>query len=271
MRRSLVSILAALAVVAALAGCGQKQTATDTSMASSDSMLSSNPVEQPQGNITPEQGMTPAQSAPEQTAPAPAPRPATHTPSTPRHSSSGSSGGGSSTASHSTGTRVDAGTALNVAIDSQISSETANVGDTWTGTLKDNIIVGDKVVFPAGSTVTGTVTEAVAAQKGSLARLGVAITAITANGNKTAIEAGTEPIEAGSPRARNLGAMAGGAAAGALIGKAVGGGGKGALIGGLIGAAGAGAAVARSKGYQVVLKEGTVVTFNVKSPVTVRS
>jgi len=268
MRRSFASVLAALAVVAALAGCAKKDTATDTSTASSDSMLASNPVEQPQGNITPSQGMTPAQSAPAQSAPAPAPRPATHTSSTPKHTSSG---GGGSTASHSTGTKVDAGTALNVAIDSQISSETANVGDTWTGTLKDNVIVGDKVVFPAGSTVTGTVTESVPAQKGTLARLGVAITAITANGNKTAVEAGTEPIQAGSPRARNLGAMAGGAAAGALIGRAVGGSGKGALIGGLIGAAGAGAAVAKSKGYQVVLKEGTVMTFNVKAPVTVRS
>jgi len=266
MRHPFGLTLAALLAVVALAGCGQKQTATDTTMTTSDSLLSSNPVEQPQGTLTPDQGMTPAQeTAPEQSAPAPAPKPRS---TTPRHTSSG---GGTSTASHSTGTRVDAGTALNVAIDSQISSETSNVGDTWTGTLKDNIIVGDRVVFPAGSTVTGTVTEAVPAQKGTLARLGVAITAITANGNKTAVEAGTEPIEAGSPRARNLGAIAGGAAAGALIGRAVGGSGKGALIGGLIGAAGAGAGVAKSKGYQVVLKEGTVVTFNVKQSVTVRS
>jgi hypothetical protein len=126
-------------------------------------------------------------------------------------------------------------------------------------------------VFPAGSTVTGTVTEAVPAEKGSLARLGVEVNAITVNGTRHAVDAGTEAIVAGSPRARNLGAIAGGAAAGALIGKAVGGSGKGALIGGLLGGAAAGAGVAKSKGYQVVLKEGTVVTFNVKAPVTIRT
>jgi len=126
-------------------------------------------------------------------------------------------------------------------------------------------------VFAAGSVVTGTITEAVPAQKGSLAKLGLAVTSITSNGNKVAVDAGTESIEAGSPRARNLGAIAGGAAAGALIGRAIGGGGKGALIGGLIGGAAAGGAVAKSKGYQVVLKEGTALTFNVKQPVTVHS
>jgi len=76
---------------------------------------------------------------------------------------------------------------------------------------------------------------------------------------------------AGSTRARNVGAVAGGAAAGALIGKAVGGSGKGALIGGLIGGASAAGAAAASKGYQVVLKEGTVITFSVKENVMVRS
>jgi len=73
-----------------------------------------------------------------------------------------------------------------------------------------------------------------------------------------------------SPRARNLGAVAGGAAAGALIGKAAGGG-KGALIGGLIGGAAAGAGVAASKGYQVVIKEGTPLTFTVDEDKFVKS
>jgi hypothetical protein len=171
----------------------------------------------------------------------------------------------------STGVTVDAGTSISVSVSNQISSETANVGDTWSGEVKENVIVGDKVVFPAGSVVSGVITEAVPAAKGTLARLGFEVNAITVNGTKHAVEAGTEAIEAGSPRARNLGAIAGGAAAGALIGKAVGGGGKGALIGGLLGGAAAGAGVARSKGYQVVLKEGTVVTFNVKQAVTVHS
>lgn len=257
MRHPNLAVIAVL-TVAALSGCGAKQTAMDTT-ASSDSLLSSSPVEQPSGSITPQSGFN--QSAP--VANNTAPRAPRYSP--PRQSTP------SPAPARDRGVTVASGTGLNVGVDTQVSSETANVGDTWTGTLKENVIVGDRVVFPAGSVVSGVVTEAVPAEKGSRARLGLGVTGITVNGSRIAVEGGTEPIEAGSTRARNLGAMAGGAAAGALIGRAAGGSGKGALIGGLIGGAVAGAGVAKSKGYQVVLKEGTVITFNVKQPVTVRS
>ena len=245
-----------------LAACSQNKTADVA--ATSDSLMASNPVEQPAGDITPQSqytepkpDATPAATTPATKTTPPAHKPATKTPAP--------------APAANPGTRVDAGTAISVSVASQISSETANVGDTWTGEVKENVIVGDRVVFPAGSTVSGTITEAVPAKSGSLARLGVEVNAITVNGTRHAVDAGTEAIEAGSPRARNLGAIAVGAGAGALIGKAVGGGGKGALIGGLLGAGAAGAGVAKSKGYQVVLKEGTVVTFNVKQPVTIHS
>ena len=261
MRRPFLLTSAALLMIAAVSGCAQKQAAND-SLLSSDSLLASNPVEQPSGNITPEPGTYPPQTTPSNPS---STRPATTRPrpSTPRPSPS--------VPAPSPGVRVDAGTPLNISVDTKLSSETANVGDTWQGQLKENVIVGDRVVFPAGSMVTGVVTEALPAEKGNHARLGIGVTAINVNGNSIPVEAGTEAIEAGSPRARNLGAIAAGAGAGALIGRAVGGSGKGALIGGLIGGAAAGAGVAKSKGYQVVLKEGTVITFNVKQPVTVRS
>jgi hypothetical protein len=261
MRRFLVlttATLFTLAAIVTLSGCGAKQTANE-STASSDSLLASNPVEQPSGSITPQSDFSQQQSPPATSEPAA--KPASQKPhTTPSEKPA---------PAKSPGVKVEAGTALNISVDTQVSSETANVGDTWTGTIKENVIVGDRVVFPAGSVVSGVVTEALPAEKGKLARLGLGVTAVTVNGQKTAIEAGTESIEAGSPRARNLGAIAGGAAAGALIGRAVGGSGKGALIGGLIGGAAAGTAVAKSKGYQVVIKEGTAITFNVKAPVTV--
>lgn len=255
------TILAVVAITA-FAGCGAKQTASD-STASSDSLLASNPVEQPSGSITPQSDYSQQQQQ-TTTPPSQPAKTASHRPTTQPSEKPAPA--------KSAGVKVDAGTALNISVDTQLSSETANVGDTWTGTLKENVIVGDHVVFPAGSVVSGVISESVpAGGKDSRARLGLAVTGITANGNKTAIEAGTETIEAGSARARNLGAIAGTAAAGALIGRAVGGSGKGALIGGLIGGAAAGTAVAKSKGYQVVIKEGTAITFNVKQPVTVRS
>ena len=259
MRRLSTLALVALLTAVSLAGCGAKQTAVDTT-ASSDSLLASSPVEQPSGSITPSTDFnqqTPAAGTP------PAARPASTPPSSkPRPKPA---------PARNPGVTVAAGTALNIGVDTQVSSETANVGDTWTGTIKENVIVGDRVVFPAGSVVSGIVTESLPAAKGSQARLGLGVTGITVNGDKIAVEGGTEVIEAGSPRARNLGAVAASAGAGALIGRAVGGSGKGALIGGLIGGAVAGGAVAKSKGYQVVIKEGTVITFNVKAPVTVHS
>lgn len=269
MRRSYVLILASLLSLAALAGCGAKQTATDAT-ASSDSLLASNPVEQPSGSITPTTDMTQPQT------PAETP-PATSTTTTRTASTSTKSKPKPAPApapAKDYGTTVDAGTALNISVDTQLSSETANVGDSWSGTMKENVIVGDRVVFPAGSVVSGVVTESVEAgaakSAGKTASLGLSVTAITVNGTKHAIEAGTEPIVAGSARARNIGGVAAGAGAGALIGKAVGGG-KGALIGGLLGGGAGAAAAAKSKGYQVVIKEGTVVTFSVKVPTTVRS
>jgi outer membrane lipoprotein SlyB len=89
------------------------------------------------------------------------------------------------------------------------------------------------------------------------------------NGTDERISATTEAVIAGSTRARNLGAIAGGAAAGALIGKAVGDG-KNATVGGIIGGATAAGIVAGSKGYQVVLPSGTVMTFTVNETVAMR-
>ena len=140
----------------------------------------------------------------------------------------------------------------------------AQAGDAWQGVVADPVVIGTAAPIPAGSIVHGVVRGVAPAQKGSRAYLLLAVTSIDVNGKTHNIGAGTDSIVAGSTRARNLGAIAGGAAAGALIGKAVGGGGKGALIGGLIGAGATTAGVAGSKGYQVVLKEGTEMTFTTR-------
>ena len=142
-------------------------------------------------------------------------------------------------------------------------------GDTWTGTVKDPVIIGDRVVIPAGATVNGVVSGAKAAEKGSRAMLVLAVRSVDVDGKTHALSANADSMIAGSTRARNVGAVAGGAGAGALIGKAIGGG-KGALIGGLLGAGAATGAVAASKGYQVEVKEGAEITFNVNEAVVMK-
>ncbi len=267
MRRVFLLCGAALVLVAALNGCASKKTAEETST-SSDSLLASNPVEQPQGSLTPQ-----TQYQQQQTSePPPMEQPTAEKPratSTKTHSRPSPSSPSREPAE--TGVTLAAGTPIQVGVTAQLSTETANVGDTWTGEVKDNVIVGNTVVIPAGSQVNGVVAAVAPAQKGSRASLELAVKSVIVNGKSHPVSASMEPIVAGSTRARNVGAVAGGAAAGALIGKAVGGSGKGALIGGLIGGASAAGAAAASKGYQVVLKEGTVITFSVKENVMVRS
>jgi hypothetical protein len=179
--------------------------------------------------------------------------------------------GSSSAPAEAPGLTIDAGTPIQVGVTAQVNSETAHEGDSWTGEVKEPVVVGSTVVIPAGSTVNGVVEGVKGAEKGSRAFLLLSVRSVTIDGKTHDVEAGTDSIIAGSTRARNLGAIAGSAAAGALIGKAIGGGGKGALIGGLLGGAAATGVVAKSKGYQVVIKEGTIITFNVSKKTQMRT
>lgn len=243
----------AIVLAVALSGCGKKQTA-DMTLADSTA-FAANPTESTAADLTP-QGTVP-QPAP---TPTPAPKPKATAPKAapaPR------------APAPAPGITVPSGTAIAVTLNDQISSETAKVGDTWTGVVKNSIVIDEKTVIPAGSTVQGTVTAVKPAAKGDRALLDLSVTSLGVEGTDYSATATTPAIEAGSTRARNLGAIAAGTGAGALVGGAVGGK-KGALIGGLIGAAGSGGAVAASKGYQVVLKQGTELTFNTTRSVNIK-
>jgi hypothetical protein len=248
----------ALMMALALASCGKKtEYASETT---SDSLLAANPVETPQGNITPQseyQQESQKNEAPPAVKPAAKPKTKTTTTTTsePRAVAS------------NPGITVPAGTGIKINVKAAISSETAQPGDAWTGEVTAPVVIGTAAPIPAGSTVQGVVSGVKAAEKGSRAFLVLSVRTIDIGGRTHNIHATADSIIAGSTRARNLGAIAGSAAAGALIGKAIGGGGKGALVGGLLGAAAGTGAVAGTKGYQVVLKEGTELTFVVEDAV----
>jgi outer membrane biosynthesis protein TonB len=251
----------AIVLAAAVEGCGAKKDA-ETTMADSTA-FATNPTEQGQGDLAPQGQVPPPEPEPvpeprvekPKRSPAPTPRPKAPAPAP--------------TPAPNPGITVPSGTVITVAVTTPISSETAQVGDTWTGVVKNNVVVGEKTVIPSGSTVSGTVSAVKSAAKGDRAMLDLAIGSMTVEGASYAANATTTAIEAGSTRARNLGAIAGTAGAGALIGGAVGGK-KGALIGGLIGGVGASGAVAKSKGYQVALKEGTELTFSTSKAVNIK-
>lgn len=139
---------------------------------------------------------------------------------------------------------VRSGTTVLVALASDLSSRTANVGDAWYGTVTENVMNQDENVIPPGSPVDGEVVAVLPAQEGSRAMITLAIYAIRVDGHDESIAASAEPVIAGSIRARNLGAFAGGAEAGG------------------------GAGV--PDGDQVVLSDGTVVSFTVSQTVAMR-
>lgn len=259
MRDLRMLIVAALALALAAASCAKK--ADQVAETAGDSLLAASPVETPAGNMTPTQDyqQPPAETPP---TPTPTPRPATPKPATPKATPKPA-------APENPGVSVPAGTALKVTLSAPISSETAQAGDAWEGTVKEPLVIGTSAPIPAGSTIRGVIRAVKPAEKGDRAMLNLAVTSVVVGGSVHTLAASTEEIVAGSTRARNLGAVAGGAAAGAIIGKAVGGG-KGALIGGLAGAAATAGAVSTTKGYQVVLKEGTELTFTTDEAVVMK-
>ncbi len=154
-----------------------------------------------------------------------------------------------------------------VSIDEPLSSKSAAVGQSVTARLNQPLIVGDRVVFPAGSSVEGQVTGVKPAKKGfkdSGGALAIAFERISApNGRSVKIVAGFTKVAEGSGKKK--GAIIGGSAAGAaLLGKVLGKDPKGAaLIGGAIGTAVAGS----TRGKEAVLESGEEVTMALEAAV----
>jgi len=152
-----------------------------------------------------------------------------------------------------------AGTELQVALDTPVSSATSKVGDSVRAHLTQAIIVDGATAIPEGSSVVGTVTEAVPVKKiGGAASVGVRFDAVELPGQTVVIDASIQQ-KAKSETAKDAGTIAGATAAGAILGRVLSKHDKtkGTIIGGVIGgAAGTGAAVA-TKGKDVEIAAGT--------------
>jgi hypothetical protein len=258
LRRSFTALALLLALSALAAGCAKKADES-AGTASSDSLLATNPIEQPQGGLEPQSGVQPNAPAEPTPAPAPAttPKPARKPANTPAPAPA-------------PGTTVPGGTPIKIGVNVALNTETAHEGDSWSGTVKDAVTIGSTAPFPAGSVVHGVVAAVRPAEKGSRAFFVLRITSIEANGATHEIGATADSMIAGSTTKRNVGAIAGSAAAGALLGKAIGGSGKGAVIGGILGGAAATGAVVASKGFQVDVKQGQEIVFHVDTDTKVK-
>ncbi|HVW78556.1 MAG TPA: hypothetical protein VHB45_13155 [Alloacidobacterium sp.] len=164
---------------------------------------------------------------------------------------------------------VPAGTTLSVRLGSALSSKTSNAGEGFNGTLVNSVTVRGVTAIPAGSAVSGTVTDAKSAGrfKGA-ASLGIRLQALTVRGRTYQISSSVYSQQTTGKGKRTAGFIGGGGAAGALIG-GLAGGGKGAAIGALAGA-GAGTAGAGLTGNNrdISLSPETVISFRLLNSLT---
>lgn len=172
---------------------------------------------------------------------------------------------GSSQSSGRTG--IPAGHEIDVSLDTQLSSDTAQVEERFQATTVADVYRGNEVLIPAGSVLRGIVSSVNRAsrtdRKGSLT---VSFDQMTVSGRTYPMRGTvTQALESEGIKgeAARIGA---GAGVGAIIGGIIGGV-KGALLGVLIGGGGT---IAATEGKDVTLPPGTILRVRLDQPPNIR-
>jgi hypothetical protein len=164
---------------------------------------------------------------------------------------------------------IPAGTNVTARIGTTLGSKTAQDGQTFTGVLANGISRGGKVVIPAGSGVTGVVSEAKSAGKfKGEAIIAIRLTSINIHGVPTNVGTDEYCVTQKGKGKRTAVVIAGGTGAGALIG-GLAGGGKGALIGGLVGAGAGTAGAAFTGNKELTIPAESAVSFKTTTAITI--
>jgi hypothetical protein len=182
----------------------------------------------------------------------------------------GTQGGqtGTSTRGSQTGTSsIPAGQELDVRLQTELSSSTAQVEDRFEATTVVDLYRGDEVLIPAGSVMRGIVrTVEKATRTDRKGQMTVSFDQVTVRGRTYPMRGTvTEAIESSGMKgeAARIGA---GAGVGAIIGGILGGA-KGALLGVLIGGGGT---IAATEGKDVTLDAGTILRVRLDTPPVIR-
>ena len=161
---------------------------------------------------------------------------------------------------------VSAGTSVTVSLGSALGSKLSQSGQTFSGSVAKDVMVGDEVVIPKGSTVSGTVIDAkpLGKFKGG-ALLELRLTSINLNGYEMPVKTAARSFSLKGKGKRTAVLTGGGAALGGIIG-ALAGGGKGAAIGAAAGAGAGAGGSAFSGNKEIVLPAESDVTFELTQP-----
>jgi len=164
---------------------------------------------------------------------------------------------------------VPSGTSVAIRLLDPIDSEKAQPGQTFRATLDAPLPTDGDVAVPSGYNVKGHVVDVKSAGKfAGQSLLVLELDSISVGGRLYGIEA--DPYRRqGKNRSTNTAEKVGaGAVIGAIIG-GIAGGGKGAGIGAAAGGGVGGGVQAAGKGQQIVLPSETVLSFTLRSPLTV--
>jgi hypothetical protein len=151
-----------------------------------------------------------------------------------------------------------------------LSSETAQIETPVTARLRQAVVVDGYTALPAGSIVTGTVTDVDRAGRvKGRARLAFRFNQIQVRGEREELRTNPVAFEAEATKGEDATKIGAGAGIGAIVGGIVGGG-KGAAKGGAIGGAAGTGVVLATRGKEVELASGTDITATLAQPTTVR-
>lgn len=162
---------------------------------------------------------------------------------------------------------VPVGQQLDVRLQDRLSSGTATTEQRFQATTAVDLMQGDRVLVPAGSTIRGVVSSVEPAGKiDRTGRMTLAFDQITVNGREYPMRAlATQVFESGGIRdeAATVGTAGG---VGAIVGGILGGL-RGALIGAIVGGGGV---IAATEGKDVELPAGTIVRIRLDTPLEIR-
>lgn len=164
---------------------------------------------------------------------------------------------------------VPAGTQLSIRLTDEVSSEKAQVGDVFHGSISAPVTIDEQTIIPTTADVEGRVVEVKSAGRfAGQSVLTLELTKLTMNGRSYNLQT-SQWTKSGNGRGKSTATkVGGGAAVGAILG-GIFGGGKGAAIGAAAGA-GAGTGVsAATKGQQIVLNPEAVIAFQLQNSLTV--
>jgi hypothetical protein len=166
--------------------------------------------------------------------------------------------------------RIPAGTSLPLELTTALSSETAQVEAPVSARLRQAVTIDGYTALPAGSVVTGTVTDVERAGRvKGRAHLAFKFNQVQVRGEREDLETNPVSFEGEASKGEDATKIGAGAGIGAVIGGIVGGG-KGAAKGGAIGAAAGTGAVLATRGKEVEVASGTDITATLAQPATVR-